>query len=33
MIGADRMEGDAENAEADAVAEIIFWTYCSAATG
>lgn len=26
------MEADAGNAEADAEAEIIFWTYCSAAT-
>lgn len=31
VIGAGRMETDAENAQVDAVAKIIFWPYCSAA--
>lgn len=31
MIGAGRMESDAENAQGDAVAKIIFWPYCFAA--
>lgn len=31
VIGAGRMESDAENAQVDAVAKIIFWPYCSAA--
>lgn len=31
VIGARRMESDAENAQVDAVAEVIFWPHCSAA--
>lgn len=32
VIGAGRMESDAKkNAQIDAVAKIIFWSYCSAA--
>lgn len=31
VIGAGRMESDAENAQVDAVAKIICWPYCSAA--
>lgn len=31
VIGAGRMESDAENAQVDAAAKIISWPYCSAA--